>query len=65
MLGLVPRQHSSGGKDKLLGISKRGDVYLRTLFIQGARAVLNAKIRFTSGRTETLKKILANLRMDV
>ncbi|WP_375330748.1 IS110 family transposase [Candidatus Tisiphia endosymbiont of Oplodontha viridula] len=45
--GLVPRQHSSGGKDKLLGISKRGDVYLRTLLIQGARAVLNAKIRFT------------------
>ena len=31
-LGLVPRQHSSGGKEKLLGISKRGDVYLRTLF---------------------------------
>jgi transposase len=39
-LGLVPRQHSSGGKDKLLGISKRGDVYLRTLLIHGARAVL-------------------------
>jgi transposase len=39
-LGLVPRQHSSGGKDRLLGISKRGDTYLRTLFIHGARAVL-------------------------
>jgi transposase len=47
-LGLVPRQHSSGGKDKLLGISKRGDIYLRTLLIQGTRAVLNVKIRFTS-----------------
>lgn len=47
-LGLVPRQHSSGGKEKLLGISKRGDVYLRTLLIQGARAVLNAKTRFTT-----------------
>lgn len=45
-LGLVPRQHSSGGKDKLLGISKRGDIYLRTLLIQGARAVLNNKLRF-------------------
>lgn len=47
-LGLVPKQYSSGGKDKLLGISKRGDIYLRTLLIQGARAVLNAKLRFTT-----------------
>lgn len=39
-LGLVPRQHSSGGKSNLLGISKRGDVYLRTLLIHGARAVV-------------------------
>lgn len=39
-IGLVPRQHSSGGKDKLLGISKRGDGYLRTLMIHGARAVV-------------------------
>lgn len=36
-LGLVPRQDSSGGKPKLLGISKRGDTYLRTLLIHGAR----------------------------
>jgi transposase len=39
-LGLVPRQHSSGGKPTLLGISKRGDVYLRTLLIHGARSSL-------------------------
>ena len=39
-LGLVPRQHSSGGKPLLLGISKRGDRYLRTLLIHGARAVI-------------------------
>lgn len=39
-LGLVPRQQSSGGKDRLLGISKRGDVYIRTLLIHGARASL-------------------------
>ncbi len=39
-LGLVPRQDSSGGKERLLGISKRGDTYLRTLLIHGARAVL-------------------------
>ena len=39
-LGLVPRQSSTGGKARLLGISKRGDVYLRQLLIHGARAVL-------------------------
>jgi transposase len=39
-IGLVPRQHSSGGKQVLLGISKRGDRYLRCLMIQGARAVV-------------------------
>lgn len=39
-MGLVPRQHSSGGKERLLGISKRGDVYLRTLLIHGARALV-------------------------
>jgi transposase len=39
-LGLVPREHSTGGKPRLLGISKRGDVYLRTLLIHGARATL-------------------------
>jgi transposase len=39
-LGLVPRQHSTGGKPKLLGISKRGDAYLRKLLIDGARAAL-------------------------
>jgi len=39
-LGIVPRQHSTGGKQTLLGISKRGDTYLRTLLIHGARAVI-------------------------
>ncbi|HCR5379546.1 TPA: IS110 family transposase, partial [Shigella flexneri] len=38
-VGLVPKQTGSGGKVRLLGISKRGDTYLRTLFIHGARAV--------------------------
>lgn len=40
LLGLVPRQHSTGGKPKLLGISKRGDNLLRVNLIQGARSVL-------------------------
>jgi transposase len=44
-LGLVPRQHSSGGKQNLLGISKRGDTYLRTLLIHGARSVIHWQTR--------------------
>ena len=44
-LGLVPRQHSSGGKQNLLGISKRGDTYLRTLLIHGARSVIHWESR--------------------
>jgi transposase len=39
-LGLTPRQHSSGGKARLLGISKRGDVYLRSLLVHGARSTI-------------------------
>ncbi|MGB8480324.1 MAG: IS110 family transposase [Acidobacteriaceae bacterium] len=44
-LGLVPRQHSTGGKSLLLGISKRGDCYLRTLLIHGARSVIRCSGR--------------------
>ena len=40
-IGLVPRQYSTGGKPTLLGISKRGDTYLRTLLIHGARIVIH------------------------
>jgi transposase len=39
-VGVVPRQYSTGGKQKLLGISKRGNIYLRRMLIHGARAVL-------------------------
>jgi transposase len=50
-IGLVPKQHSSGGKDKLGGISKRGDRYLRSLFTAGALAVIRyAKIHGTKHR---------------
>jgi transposase len=44
-LGLVPRQNSTGGKAKLLGMSKRGDAYLRTLLIHGARSAILAAQR--------------------
>jgi transposase len=50
-LGVVPRQQSSGGKPKLLGISKRGDSYIRTLLIHGARsAILAAAKRNNMGK---------------
>jgi transposase len=41
-LGLTPKQHSTGGKERLLGISKRGDPYLRKLLVHGGRAALYA-----------------------
>ena len=49
-LGLTPKQHSSGGKDKQLGISKRGDAYLRTVLIHGARSA----IRTAKGKDDRL-----------
>ena len=50
-IGLVPKQNSSGGKDKLGNISKRGDRYLRSLFTAGALAVIRyAKIHGTKHR---------------
>ena len=51
-LGLVPGQHSSGGKTVLRGISKRGNTYLRTLFIHGARAVL----RHSANKTDRFSR---------
>ncbi len=50
-LGLVPRQHSSGGNTRLFGISKRGDPYLRTLLIHGARSVVYRARRKTDRRS--------------
>jgi transposase len=44
-LGLTPRQHSSGGKSRLGSITKRGDSYVRTLLVLGARSVLNTALR--------------------
>ena len=56
-LGLTPRQHSSGGKDRLLGISKRGDSYLRALLIHGARSVIFA----AKGKTDRLSQWVSRL----
>lgn len=56
-LGLVPKQHSSGGKARLLGISKRGDRYLRTLLIHGARAVLGKAAGKTDARSQWIERM--------
>ena len=58
-LGLVPRQSGTGGRVKLLGISKRGDPYLRTLLIHGARAVLRQQSRADRALDPWLKELLA------
>mgnify|MGYP006289993805 CR=1 FL=1 len=56
-LGLVPRQHTTGGEPRLLGISKRGDRYLRTQLIHGARAVVSR----IEGKTDALSRWLQRL----
>jgi transposase len=64
-LGLVPRQASSGGKGQLLGISKRGDTYLRTLLIHGARAVMFHRIRCAADADGWLLKLLARRNRNI
>jgi transposase len=64
-LGLVPRESSTGGKQKLLGISKRGNCYLRTLFIQGARAVLQFKEKQSSGLRTWLTRLTSRTHYNV
>ena len=56
-LGLVPRQSSTGGKERLLGISKRGDRYLRTLLIHGARATVHRARRKTDARSRWILSV--------
>jgi transposase len=57
-LGLVPKQHSTGGQTRLLGISKRGDSYLRKLLIHGARATLRWVERRTDSRSQWIRGLL-------
>jgi transposase len=64
-LGLVPRQHSSGGKTRLHGISKRGDIYFRTLLIHGARLVLRVAARHTDPTTTWLKRVQARRNANI
>ena len=58
-IGLVPRQHTTGDKPLLLGISKRGDKYIRTLLIHGARSVINRIERRDDRRSRWLQSLVA------
>ncbi len=64
-LGLVPSQHSSGGKERLGHISKRGDTYLRTLLIHGARAALNASTDKQDARSRWVQALATRRNRNV
>src|SRR3982074_3611192 len=64
-MGVVPREYSTGGKQKLLGISKRGNRYLRKLFVQCARAVLQQKTKQAPVLKAWLEKLTAHTHRNV
>lgn len=64
-LGLTPKQHSSGGKERLLGISKRGDAYLRQLLIHGARSVIRTAPDKDDSLSRWLQKLLTRKHTNV
>ena len=57
-LGLVPRQHTTGGKPKLLGISKAGNKYLRTLLVHGARSIIYHHRAKEDPRSQWVRKLI-------
>jgi len=64
-LGLVPKQYSTGGKTNLQGISKRGDIYLRTLLIHGGRAIIRCASQKLSTTSSWLSRLLARRHKNV
>jgi transposase len=64
-VGMVPREYSTGGKQKLLGISKRGNSYLRRLFVQGARVVMQYRTKQAPGLSAWLTQLLARTHQNV
>jgi transposase len=64
-MGIVPGEYSTGGKQKLLGISKRGNKYLRRLFVQGARSVLQQRHKQAPGLSRWLAQLLARTHQNV
>ena len=64
-LGLVPGEYSTGGKQKLLGISKRGNGYLRKLLVHGARAILRCREKQSPGLSSWLGQLLARAHPNI
>lgn len=64
-LGLVPSQHSSGGKERLGAISKRGDKYLRTLLVHGARSTIKHCQEKTDKRSDWLNKLMCRRNKNI
>jgi transposase len=64
-MGIVPGEYSTGGKQKLLGISKRGNKYLRRLFVQGARSVLQHRDKQAPRLSCWLAQLLARTHQNV
>jgi transposase len=64
-MGIVPGEYSSGGKQKLLGISKRGNKYLRRLFVQGARSVLQHRDKQSPALSDWLAQLLTRAHQNV
>jgi transposase len=64
-MGIVPGQYSTGGKPKLLGISKRGNKYLRRLFVQGARSVLQHREKQVPALSRWLAGLLGRAHQNV
>lgn len=65
LAGLTPRQHSTGGKTRLLGISKRGNRYLRVQLIHGARAAMAHFVKQDTTTGEWLRRLLARAHPNV
>ena len=64
-LGIVPGEYTTGGKQKLLAISKRGNSYLRRLLVQGARAVLQQRAKQSSGLSAWLAQLTTRTHSNV
>jgi transposase len=64
-VGMVPREYSTGGKQKLLGISKRGNRYLRRLFVQGARVVMQYRTKQAPGLSNWLTQLMGRTHQNV
>ena len=64
-VGMVTREYTTGGKQKLLGISKRGNSYLRRLFVQGARSVMQHRNKQPAALSNWLAQLVARAHQNV